>query len=156
MTPDGCLKVFAFLEAVWTNDDQARAHLDSRVYAGGRMKDLLVSYLEELVRNPMLLTANEESAGRQRDPNAQTADLAPVLVDTLREWARTGGEEATVGIAHSVIAYLLVCVASAQGDLPAALPQLRNAAARSWPEFDFRAAERTRTRRDGPGSPSPT
>jgi hypothetical protein len=155
MTPDGCLKVFAFLEAVWTNNDRTRADLDSRVYAGGRMKDLLVSYLEELVRNPMLLTANEESAGRRRDPDAQTADLAPVLVDTLREWARTGGEEAAVGIAHSVIAYLLVCVASAQGDLPAALPQLRNAAARSWPEFDFRTAERPRTPRGDSSSPSP-
>lgn len=153
MTPDSCLKVFAYLEAVWTNDDRTRAHLDSRVYGGGRMKDLLVSYLEELVRNPTLLTADEdeESAGGRHDPDARTTDLAPVLVDTLREWARTGGEEAAAGIAHSVIAYLLVCVAAAQGDLLAALPQLRRAAARSWPEFDFRAAGRTRTRPDPPG-----
>lgn len=155
MTPDGCVKVWAFLEAVWTNDDETRVRLDSRVYRGGRMKDLLVSYLEELVRNPLLLTADEEVAGRLRDPDAQTADLAPVLVDTLREWARTGGEEAAVGIAHGVIAYVLVCVASAQGDLLAALPQLRSAAVRSWPEFDFRAAERARARRRGAGPPSP-
>lgn len=154
MTPDGCLKVFAYLEAVWTNDDRTRAQLDGRVYGGGRMKDLLVSYLEELVRNPTLLTAtaeDEEPAGGLRDLDARTTDLAPVLVDTLREWARTGGEEAAVGIAHSVTAYVLVSVAAAQGDLLAALPQLRRAAARSWPEFDFRAAGRTGTPSDPAG-----
>jgi hypothetical protein len=63
----------------------------------------------------------------------------PVLVDTLREWARVGGEEAAEGIAHAVIGYILVSMASAQGDLLSALPQLRHAAARAWPGYDFSA-----------------
>lgn len=156
MTPDDCLKVFAFLEAVWMNDEETRAELDSRVYGGGRMKDLLVSYLEELVQNPTMLTATDEPAGwSSRDPDSRTADLAPVVVDMVREWARAGGEEAAVGIAHGVIGYVLVSVASAQGDLLAALPQLRHATARAWPEFDFRAAERARVGGRGSGSPSP-
>jgi hypothetical protein len=137
MTPDECRKVFAYLEAVWTGDDGTRADLDGRVHSGGRtMQDLLVFYLEEVVQRPTMLTAGGESAHGWRDADGRAGDLGLLLVDTLREWARVGGEEGASGIAHGVTGYLLACLPWAQGDLPTALPYLREVAARAWPQPD--------------------